>query len=244
MKTKFTIFYSWQSDVIKNKNFISSNLDKAIQELKAKSKISERDFNVELNLDRDTQNKSGSPAIAQTIFDKISESDIFICDVSLINNNFLNRLSKNRLTPNPNVLIELGYAINLLGWERIICVNNLLLGETELLPFDLRGHRVSVFKGYGIDEKKKITSVFKTAIKSIVIDYDNIVERHNNIGFKNHDKTIFSKIHELASEARIRDTVNTISNSLYYNGLHYEYLNCLQKFYSDSLNHFINKSIE
>lgn len=241
MKKEFTVFYSWQSDKSKNKNFISSNLDRAIRELKSKKN---NEFRVEISLDRDTQDKSGSPAIVQTIFDKISKSDIFVCDVSIINNSFFNRKLRNRLTPNPNVLIELGYAINHLGWERIICVNNTSLGENELLPFDLRGHRISMFNGYGEDEKKKLTSIFKTAIKSIVDDYDNIVERQNNIGFKQHDRTIFNQIIELASEARIRDTVNTISISLYYNGLHFEYLNCLQKFYSDSINHFINKDIE
>jgi hypothetical protein len=242
MKAKFTVFYSWQSDKIKNKNFISSNLDRAIRALKSQSNTNE--FNVEINIDRDTQNQSGSPAIAQTIFNKILESDIFVCDVSLINNTFFNRQLKNRLTPNPNVLIELGYAIHLLGWERIICVNNVSLGENELLPFDLRGHRISTFNGYNVDEKAKLTSIFKSAIKSIVDDYEGIVSRYNDVGFKKHDINIFNDILKLAPEQRIRDTVNTISNSLFYNGLHYEYLNCLQKFYSESINHFINKNIE
>lgn len=240
MKKEFTVFYSWQSDKSKNKNFISSNLDRAIRELKSKKNS---EFRVEISLDRDTQDKSGSPAIVQTIFDKISKSDIFVCDVSIINNSFLNRKLKNRLTPNPNVLIELGYAINHLGWERIICVNNKSLGENELLPFDLRGHRISMFNGYGEDEKIKLTSIFKTAIKSIVDDYDNIVERHNNIGFKYHDSTIFNQIIEIASEQRIKDTIHTITDNLYYNGLHYEYLKSLIDFYADSLNHFINKNV-
>ncbi|WP_366182963.1 hypothetical protein [Flavobacterium ovatum] len=244
MKNKFTIFYSWQSDKIKNKNFIYSNLDRAIRQLKAKAKGGENTFNVELNLDRDTQDQSGSPAITQTIFNKIAESDIFICDVSLINNTLVNRLSKSRLTPNPNVLIELGYAVHVLGWERIILVNNSSFGENELLPFDLRGHRISTFEGVKESQKEILTSTFKRAIKSIVLDYGKIVERHNSEGYNNQDKFIFEKIINLASEGRVKDIIDTVTNSLFYNNLHYEDLKSLREFYADSLNHFINKNVD
>ena len=43
--------------------------------------------------------------------------------------------------PSPNVLVELGYAVARLGWERIILVMNLQFGPAERLPFDLRSRR-------------------------------------------------------------------------------------------------------
>ncbi|WP_348636594.1 hypothetical protein QLS71_002545 [Mariniflexile litorale] len=62
MKDNFTIFYSWQSDLKGkfNRNLISSSIEKAIKDLKRNS---QNDFKLEINLDRDTKNKSGSPSI-------------------------------------------------------------------------------------------------------------------------------------------------------------------------------------
>jgi len=68
-------------------------------------------------LDEATRNVPGSPNIPMTIFDKIIKSDIFICDLTTINTN---ATDIQRKTPNPNVLIELGFAISQLGWHRII----------------------------------------------------------------------------------------------------------------------------
>ena len=58
MKSNFTIFYSWQSD-LKN-NSIQTCIEKAIKEVKRKF---EKEINLEINVDRDTRNKSGSPSI-------------------------------------------------------------------------------------------------------------------------------------------------------------------------------------
>lgn len=47
-----------------------------------------------------------------------------------------------RSSPNPNVLLELGYAVSQLGWDRIVMVMNTAFGDVTQLPFDLRGRRV------------------------------------------------------------------------------------------------------
>ncbi|NES73742.1 MAG: nucleotide-binding protein, partial [Okeania sp. SIO2D1] len=92
---------------------------------------------VEPVIDRDTQNVAGSPDIVKTIFEKIDEAQIFVCDVSIINKD-----ANSRPTPNPNVLIELGYAMKTLGEGKIIMVMNTAFGTPEQLPFDLRMRRV------------------------------------------------------------------------------------------------------
>ncbi|RTM15386.1 MAG: hypothetical protein EKK33_02145 [Bradyrhizobiaceae bacterium] len=61
-------------------------------------------------------------------------------DVSIIN-----KAAGGRPTPNPNVLIELGYALRTLGYERIILVFNRAFGKIEDLPFDLRARRVLAY---------------------------------------------------------------------------------------------------
>lgn len=126
-----TIFYCWQSDIENklNRGFIQDALERAIEPLSS--------LDLELYvLDRDTKDEPGSPDIAQVIADKIKSAAIFVADVSIVNSG-----TPGRLTPNPNVMFELGLAVNALGWENILLVFNLSTGNIEELPFDIRGHR-------------------------------------------------------------------------------------------------------
>jgi hypothetical protein len=91
-------------------------------------------------VERDTEGVAGSPDIAKTIFRKIERADVFVCDISIIH-----QQTPERPTPNPNVLIELGYALNALGEHKIIMVMNKAYGGPELLPFDLRARRTITY---------------------------------------------------------------------------------------------------
>jgi hypothetical protein len=128
---KYTIFYSWQSDLKNklNRSFIQDALEKA-----ASSISKSGNFSLHAVVDRDTYGIPGSPSIVESITGKIARSDVFVCDVSIIN-----VASKGRSTPNPNVLYELGFASAILGWERIIMLQNTAFGGSDKLPFDLRG---------------------------------------------------------------------------------------------------------
>lgn len=141
---KNCIFYSWQSDLPNrtNRGFIESCIESAIKKLDRAD-----DFYLELNLDRDTKNEPGTPDIANTIFSKIERAKIFIADISIINSN-----SDGRKTPNPNILLELGYAAKVLGWEKIICIFNTDYGNFDDLPFDLRFRRPLI---YSLKNKSK-----------------------------------------------------------------------------------------
>src|ERR1039458_3938628 len=108
------VFYSWQSDLPNsvNRGFIQSALEQAATTIAADNTVA-----IEPVVDRDTQNVPGSPDIASTIFTKIASADIFVADVSIVT-----RAEMMRPAPNPNVLIELGYALKALGPERVILV--------------------------------------------------------------------------------------------------------------------------
>ncbi len=72
--------------------------------------------------------------------------------------------------PNPNVLIELGYAIKAMGHERIILVFNKSFGKVEELPFDLRTRRVLVYEmpEDNVDrasERKKLSGQFESTLR-------------------------------------------------------------------------------
>jgi hypothetical protein len=158
-----TIFYSWQSDSPNstNRGFIGDSLERAIKELK-----SDPDLQVDPCLDRDTQNVPGSPDIAATIFEKIDKCGLFVCDVSIVNQS-----AADRPMSNPNVLIELGYAVKTLGWNRIVCVFNEATGRIQDLPFDLRQRRVRSYKLTESDDKadqrKLLTGLLKADLRHI-----------------------------------------------------------------------------
>ena len=134
---KQIVFYSWQSDLPNacNRGFIQDALEKAAATIKADDTVS-----IEPVVDRDTQGVPGAPDISSTIFAKITAADVFVADVSIIGRD------EARATPNPNVLIELGYALKALGHERIILVFNRTFGKLEELPFDLRTRRVLAYE--------------------------------------------------------------------------------------------------
>lgn len=153
------IFYSWQSDLnLKtNKNFIEDCIKAAIKEFNKKNP-----FLVEFKLDKDTSGEPGNPEVINTILNKIDNSRLFICDLSIVNSDY-----HGRKTPNPNVLFELGYAIKALGWEKIICIINQEYGPIEDLPFDLKHRRMlsyNLTKSDKAIEKRKIVSAIKANI--------------------------------------------------------------------------------
>lgn len=173
-----TIFYSWQSDLDGrcNRSFILNALEKA-----AKDISKDENYNVDAVVDRDTFGISGSPSIVESITGKIAKSDIFVCDISIININ-----QKGRMTPNPNVLYELGFASAILGWERIIMIQNTAFGNIEDLPFDLRGRRILQYQLEPFTENKKeereklkndLSNILKGALKYFSEDY--IVKERN-----------------------------------------------------------------
>jgi len=169
----YTVFYSWQSDLNNkfNRSFIQDALEKA-----ARSISNDKAFELEAVVDRDTYGIPGSPSIVESITGKIAKSDVFVCDISIINSH-----TEGRYTPNPNVLYELGYASAILGWERIILVQNVAYGGPEILPFDLRGRRILQYKIDASHDKKadekqklkqKLIETFKGALNYYSSDFN------------------------------------------------------------------------
>ncbi|MCX2584528.1 hypothetical protein [Pedobacter sp. MR22-3] len=127
-----TIFYSWQSDLKHEYNwkFIEKCIQDSIKE------INEKDKYIKFTLDQATRALPGSPDIVDSIFNKIAKSSIFIADITPITK------LREKGIPNPNVLIELGYAVNTLGWDNVICIHNKAFGKIEQLPFDIKQRRI------------------------------------------------------------------------------------------------------
>lgn len=142
-----TVFYSWQSDIraAANRSLIEAALESAIEDIQdpqGKPIINPA-------IDRDTAGVPGSPDISSTILEKIDNSSVLVADITLVDNGLLGRRF-----PNPNVLIEVGYAIKSLGFSRILLIQNTFNGSIEDLPFDLRGKRIMTYNSHPDDTSR------------------------------------------------------------------------------------------
>ncbi|WP_049803036.1 hypothetical protein [Bradyrhizobium japonicum] len=145
------IFWSWLSDYDPKIShyFVRDALKAAIKKLKQAEDVeepSEADRRVNLELDHDTKGLSGMPDIAASIFAKIDASAAFVADLTPIATSPSKKDKDGnevglRLVMNPNVAIELGYALKSRGWERCIGVLNLAYGSVDTLPFDIQQKR-------------------------------------------------------------------------------------------------------
>jgi hypothetical protein len=228
------IFYSWQSkSTDTNRNFIREALVNAARHIRDDGSIKAKPEIIEA-----VRGQPGSPDIARSIFERIDESLVFVCDVSIINASAVevegmifnnagvpNLKSKpTKPTSNPNVLVELGYAIAHLKPERVLMVMNEFFGTPEDLPFDFRGRRcitytlpesdkgiTSVQKRLEQDLKQGLREILKTPFDYLEGTWDHLKEdksriedgRKTEIIYVGHGKL---KVKTNASQQNIRWT--------------------------------------
>ena len=166
--SQITIFYSWQSDLPGNetRNIIQDGIKDAVRLL--------RDT-VDIEADRDTKGEYGSPDIANTIFSKIDDCDIFVADVSAVCKYEVTDKDgnvKTKYMPNPNVMLELGYATHVVGWDNVICVLNEDYGAPEDMPFEIASRTLTPFSlkdgSSKVDAKRFIKSVIQETVEHIL----------------------------------------------------------------------------
>lgn len=211
MKTDFTIFFSWQSDVGKyaNKGYIEAKIKKAISALNG--------INTSLNIQvqESTSNETGSPEIVDVIIRKITNCDIFICDVTPIHV-FTNEYGTTKCIPNPNVLFELGYAVGSIGWDRIILVWNDQYGDPQYAPFDIRNHRrIHYLKNPDVSKTKR-TLALDRSIEDIITNYDAILIKGIPSQEMKHDMEIFKKNERIIPDNDLVDSITHFYDSANY----------------------------
>ncbi|MAM37441.1 MAG: hypothetical protein CL949_02795 [Erythrobacter sp.] len=154
------IFWSWQSDTHQpsNRYFVRDvlgNLAKTLNGVDDAAEESDRPVGTEedgedegaetdddfVSVDHDTKGLGGSPRIAERILEKIAAAAVFVADVTPVA-----EVPGGKHVPNPNVMIELGYALHVLGEERIVLVGNRAFNaKLSRLPFDLRHRSAPAF---------------------------------------------------------------------------------------------------
>ncbi len=152
-----TLFNSWQSDTPHNNKGIRAALREASNRLE--SQIA----GLHIKIDEATSNQVGTLHIPSSILQNISNADIFIADLTTVGETF----NKQKKLQNPNVLIELGYAISQLGWDRIILVFNKEIGEFKDLPFDIEKRSCLDFRISSVEDKNGIGLLRESLIARI-----------------------------------------------------------------------------
>lgn len=121
-----TVFYSWQSDRPRTRLLVENALREAIARASAK-------FKVDLVLDQDSRDESGSPRIPDSVQGKIRQAAVFVADLTIVA-----QREKRGALPNGCVGIEWGWAEASLGSRALIGVMNTRYGEPTDLPVDIR----------------------------------------------------------------------------------------------------------
>jgi hypothetical protein len=169
-----TVFFSWQTDTPSKggKNFVAKAPNKAIEQLAEDLTIDEA-IREGLAVDKDTKGVAGTPAIVETIFRKIDAAGAFLADIT-----FVGKRLDGRPTPNPNVLLEYGWALKSLGDSRIMCVMNehYAAPSDATLPFNMKHLRWPITYSLPDDANAAtrqealggLANYFKRALRAIV----------------------------------------------------------------------------
>lgn len=127
------VFFSWQSDLPNptGRSLIERSLEAAVKALHADATI---ELAERVNVLSGTKGKAGTVPLADTILERIDGASVVVTDLTYVST----RPDGGR-SPNPNVLIEHGYALKSRSGARIIPVMNTAFGHPrkEPLPFDL-----------------------------------------------------------------------------------------------------------
>lgn len=148
------LFFSWQSDIPSNKNIIRKSLQKICNEL-------------DIEYTEDTRDEAGGDHVVDVLLRKISNSDIFVGDITIVG-----KAVNGDPLSNSNVSYELGFAEAKLGRGRIIMIMNERHGSYDDMVFDLGKRMITKFKStsnkLSTELQNQLTKELQTKIKSII----------------------------------------------------------------------------
>ncbi|MCK1441477.1 hypothetical protein IVB43_03545 [Bradyrhizobium sp. 48] len=177
------VFWAWQYDLPGkvSRHFIRGALEEAIRAVNAIEGIDEPDesFQNGLQLDYGRKGLKGSPDLAIEILKKIDGAEIFVGDVTPVGRGAPHVTdegvaSDGKALMNPNVAIELGYALKSKTTENVLMVMNGHYGKRADMPFDL-GHKGGPImynlpphatKEQIASEKKKLVAILQEALRA------------------------------------------------------------------------------
>lgn len=189
-----SVFFSWQSDTISKvgRNFVEQTLNRAVGAINSDIEIQDADRpdTPSLLVDKDTQGVAGSPSIVDTILGKIDDALCFVGDLT-----FVAQRAGGGAVPNPNVMVEYGYALRALGENRVLSVMNEAYGapRRENMPFDLAHKRFPITyklsadatSGARSEEMAKLAKSLERALRAVLEHHLSTVPEAKPAAFPN-----------------------------------------------------------
>ena len=222
---QYLVFYSWQSDCADSRATIKQALNTA------KKVLAKGDQSVELIIDEGTTRVPGMPQIDTTILAKIKSCDVFVADITPVH------IEGDDLLPNPNVLLELGFAMGVIGMSRIILLAKEGAWNPKDLPFDINHKRIDFFKDgndlKGLSEWIRLS--IDTAKESCESD-----DRKRRI---EHDINKFKEFDKVWSEGVFLCSFDTVSRSCLFTDYELDIWNDVNDWLAKSENLFVTVSI-
>jgi hypothetical protein len=173
------IFWAWQSDndQITGRYFVRDALIAAVKQLKQPEDIEdpvERENKASLSVDYDRKDVPGSPDLAKLIFEKITRSRVFVADVTPVSR--LPGIGEDgqpseKRNVNPNVAIELGFALHVLTDANVLMVLNTNYGDRRFLPFDLAHKAGPICYQLAPDATKQVRASESATLQSKFVEF-------------------------------------------------------------------------
>jgi hypothetical protein len=161
------IFYSWISDQPRegNRMLVFRALTEAIHQATDRLKAPREQAEV-LQCER-----FGTPTdIVRYILETVPTCHALVGDISFVN---APGEEQTRRTPNPNVMFEIGLAMQCLGPGKVILVFNTDSGGTEDLPFDVRNHSIITWSGK--HPRARLARALRDPVETVFRDYLTLV---------------------------------------------------------------------
>ena len=195
-----TIFYSWQMDTPQreNKYLLREELSKAIATINAELGIDDA-----VRIDHDTKDVPGNPVIIDTILEKIAACRIFAPDVT-----FVAVTSDGKKVPNPNVLAELGYALEVLGDRKSLILMNEHFGSPDDLPFDIGHRRWPITYNLAPDSPKKARDAARAELQRQLVPALRVLLRETAAESREEPKWVHLPVHKNSSFLNDGDVVH------------------------------------
>jgi len=169
MRTEFTVFFSWQTDKKENIKIIKSELEAQALYMKEK-------YGYSIHILDGTRDVPGMPPIERIVMDRINECDVYVCDITPIEEHEVTPVPNRKVKqmPNSSVMIELGYALRCMSYERIIAVAHSGTWHDSELPFDINHMRFGRFNSKSCDLRFELeTSILHVAKYGRTKPYDD-----------------------------------------------------------------------
>ncbi len=166
-----TVFFAWQAD---RPARVTRNLIRAAAKIACERLASDYAGENSFAIEEATEGVPGMCDIPNVILEKISNSHVFLADLTFVAQTD-QRAGEAKLSANPNVLFELGYAASKIGFERILAVMNTAYGEPDSQMFDVKRRWALRFRlqedsdgADGTAAKVSLANAIGDAIKIIV----------------------------------------------------------------------------